>query len=171
MKKKIILKKPAAKRKPINPKPKRSAPRPFLDPVKASEAAQERKAPRKFQHYTGNGNTDLRKTSTPKPKDWAFRTQSEGRAKLVMPKRTIIKTKKELWPQAKLVSFLRANKINVGNEFNRWVIIFDEPGRKCTAQDEVDLLMAPDDRMYFVKHNLPRKYVNIERKEGEPNEE
>lgn len=123
---------------------------------------------RKFQHYTGNGNGDLKKIDAP-AKDGMFRTVAEGRAKNVMPKLVKIKTKPEVWTAKAMLGFLLGNHINMGGEGNRWFIAFDEPARKMTAQDQLDLMseLHDSEKTYFVQHNLAKKHVIIAKKAGE----
>lgn len=119
---------------------------------------------RKYQTFIREGDEGKAEAiaTIAKPKDWAFRKQTESRAKLVMPHRAkALKFKRELWNQTQLSNFFRVNAIYASH--TDWHVSFNEPARKMTASDQVELLLAPSSTEYEIEINENRMHLIIDR--------
>lgn len=104
----------------------------------------------KFSHKTVY---DAGKTvsKTPKPKDWAFRTPSEGRPKSVISKRCKpIKMSHEIHDCHMIRNFLVLAK--AGKTGSQLQITCENPARKLTAQDVLDVMYS-EQKQFEVKFN------------------
>lgn len=90
-----------------------------------------------------------------KPKDWAFRTPAEGRPKSVISRRAKqIKMHCSLWDKIVVYDFILHDAIQNGD--NVWKVSCENPARKLTAQDLIDLIRYPKP-MLEVKFNSEYK--------------
>lgn len=90
------------------------------------------------KHISKDGRGRITSKIT-KPKDWAYRTPSEGRAKHVhSPRAKKIKMAHSIWHDKDISKMLLA--ICAGTRHCQWNISCENPARKLTAQDVLDVI-------------------------------
>lgn len=90
-----------------------------------------------------------------KPKDWAFRTPAEGRPKSVISRRAKpVKMHYVLWKKEIVRDFVIYDLME--NQNFKWQVSCENPTRKLTAQDLIDLVRYPQPALE-VKCNIEHK--------------
>ncbi len=128
-----------------------------------SDLIRVKREAKKYQHSKIDGAGNVTKIDAP-PKDQFFRTRSEGRPKNVTPKKTEVKTKKELWNGNTMHNFFREE--NIIAERTDWHVFFNEPARKMTNDDQLVILMKHTDTEWEVAISRRHKYLCIEELHG-----
>lgn len=117
------------------------------------------------EHETRDGKGNVYKMSSP-PSDTFFRNKNEGRSQSKRAfKAKPIKFKPEIWPQQTLIGFFRRHSINART--TDWFIVFHEPSRKMTQDDQILLLLQPDQTEYRIDINIEKKKLIINNLYGE----
>lgn len=93
-----------------------------------------------------------------KPKDWAFRTPSEGRPKSVISRRAKpVKMECALWSQERVRDFFLM--YGAGWHICKWQISCENPARVLMASDVLGILYAHPSEMIEVKINREHKVL------------
>lgn len=90
--------------------------------------------------YRTTYNSGKTVSKIPKPKDWAHRTPSEGRPKLINPKLKKLKMKQTWWDENQVHDFLL--KIKAGIKECEWNVSCEYPRRNLTQSDVLKMLIA-----------------------------
>lgn len=109
------------------------------------------------KHISKNGEGKITSKVT-KPKDWAFRTPSEGRPKSVHSRRCKPIPMKHVfytWPAVR--RFLIDQK--VGHRHGTWDVSCENPARKISAQDVLDVYHYANFGTFEVKFNEEKEIM------------
>lgn len=109
------------------------------------------------RHISKNGQGKITSKVT-KPKDWAFRTPSEGRPKSVHSQRVKqVKMEHALWSKEKVGEWLLMN--SAGWHTCEWQISCENPARMLTASDVLGIFYADSRIMIETKINRELKIM------------
>lgn len=99
----------------------------------------------------------------PHVKESMWRTQAEGREKQIMPHRAkTIKLKQEWWDSKTLSDFFRANSIHAEKDTAGWFITMNNPSRKLTAKDQLEIMLQEFETEHLVHINPTHQHLVIE---------
>lgn len=121
--------------------------------------------PNKFKYYT---RTTKGTEEVLPPMKKLFRRVCDGRATLIIKKPKIVKTKRELWTAAQLQGFFQHHVDgSIHADRTDWIIFFEEPNRKMTVADQLELMLQPLYTNHYLKINYDRKHLIIDSLKGE----
>lgn len=121
--------------------------------------------PNKFKYYT---RTARGTEEVLPPMKKLFRRVCDGRAIPIIKKPKIVKTKRQLWLAKHLQAFFVDTEIiPIHADRTDWIIFFDEPNRKMTVADQLELFLQHPQTQHYLKINYDRKHLIIDSLKGE----
>lgn len=107
----------------------------------------------------------------PPTKTKLFRTKAEGRNRQVMPthaRKVPLTTK--IWTSDQILNHFRNHKIHPSKDTHRWFVHFNNPNRKMTDSDMIELLLQLPYTPHLVHSNMNYRHFIIETLAGNETE-